>query len=88
MTLCARTLRRNTEPPRPSPPVSCGERLAEGSQHLLVNDWMSNVIGSYVYKLLHRLPIHSFLTYIGVGDFISSRSLPICREELEVFLGS
>jgi len=75
------------EPLRPSPPVSCGDRVQEGSQHLLVNDWMSVVIGSYVYKLLHRLPIHSFLTYIGVGDFISSRSLPVCREELEVFLG-
>jgi len=75
------------EPPRPSPPVSCGERIETGEQSLLVNDWMSTVIGSYVYKLLHRLPIHSFLTYIGVGDFISSRSLPVCREELEVFLG-
>ena len=31
--------------------------------------------------------IHSFVTYAGIGDFISSRSLPVCREELEVFLG-
>lgn len=85
MALCAITLRRNTEPPRPSPPVSCGERLAEGSQHLLVNDWMSTVIGSYVYKLLHRLPIHAFLSFINSDDFVVGHK-PICRSELEVYL--
>lgn len=75
------------EPPRPTPPVSCGERVESGEQSLLVNDWQATVIGSYVYKLLHRQPITSFLSYISAGDMPTVRSLPICREELEVFLG-
>jgi hypothetical protein len=78
------------EPARPTPETStsCAELVAEGSQHLLVNDMMATVIGQYVYRLLHRQPIHSFLTYISIGDMPASRSLPICREELEVFLTS
>jgi len=72
---------------RPAPAPSCGELVEAGEQALLVNDWQATVVGQYVYKLLHRLPIHAFVTYTGIGDFISSRSLPICREELEVFLG-
>lgn len=75
------------ESPRPTSPVSCGEMVASGDQHLLVNDMMSNVIGQYVYRLLHRQPIYSFLTYISIGDFPSIRSLPVCREELEALLG-
>lgn len=77
------------EPPEetPEPEVSCAERVASGDQHLLVNDMVATVIGQYLYRLLHRLPIHTFVTYVGLGDFISSRSLPICRKELEVFLG-
>ena len=72
--------------PTPEPTASCAELVAEGSQHLLVNDMMATVVGQYIYKLLHRQPIHSFLTYISIGDMPVSRSLPICREELEVFL--
>lgn len=73
------------EPPRPTPPVSCGEMTEP--QSLLVNDWMANVIGGYVHKLLHRMPIHSFLTFVNSDDFVVSHK-PICREELEVFLQS
>lgn len=74
------------EPPRPMPEVSCADLVAEGSQHLLVNDMMATVVGQYVYKLLHRQPIQSFLTYISIDVMPVIRSLPICREEMEVFL--
>lgn len=76
------------ELPRPMPETtaSCAELVSEGSQHLLVNDMMATVVGQYVYRLLHRQPIYSFLTYISIGEMPASRSLPICREELEVFL--
>ncbi|RMG76274.1 MAG: hypothetical protein D6711_04330 [Chloroflexi bacterium] len=73
------------EPPCLSPPASCGERIETGEQSLLVNDWMSTVIGSYVYKLLHRLPIHAFLSFINSDDFVVGHK-PICRSELEVYL--
>jgi hypothetical protein len=47
---------------------------------------MATVVGQYVYKLLHRQPICSFLTYVSIGDMPTTRSLVICREELEAFL--
>ena len=47
---------------------------------------MASVIGQYVYKLLHREPIRSFLTYISTGDLPGVRSIPICREELASYL--
>jgi PRTRC genetic system ThiF family protein len=75
------------ESPRPAQAVSCGEMVANGDQHLLVNDAMATIVGQYVCRLLHRQPIGSFLTYVSIGEMPSIRSLPICREELEVFLG-
>jgi PRTRC genetic system ThiF family protein len=71
------------EPPHPTPPVSCAEMV--DPQSLLVNDWMANVIGGYVFKLLHRMPINSFLTFVNTDDFVVTNKL-ICRSELEVYL--
>lgn len=74
--------------PQPAPQpqnLSCAELVATGEQDLLVNDWMATIIGQYLYKLLHRQPITSFLTYIN-ADSMAVRSVPICREELEVYL--
>jgi PRTRC genetic system ThiF family protein len=71
---------------QPEPNASCAELVMSGDQHLLVNDMVAIIVGQYIYKLLHRLPIHSFLTYVAIGDFITTRSLPICRDELEVYL--
>ena len=65
--------------------ASCAELVVSGDQSLLINDWMASVMGSYIYKLLHRQPITSFLTFIN-ADSIAVRSMPICREELEVYL--
>src|SRR5690606_4683365 len=65
--------------------LSCAELAAIGEQDLLINDWMATIIGQYLYKLLHRQPIHSFLTYIN-ADSMAVRSVPICREELQVYL--
>lgn len=72
--------------PEPQPQnLSCAELVASGEQDLRVNDWMATVIGQYMYKLLHRQPIYSFLTYID-ADSMAVRSVPICREKLEVYL--
>jgi PRTRC genetic system ThiF family protein len=51
----------------PQPAASCGELTASGEQSLLVNDWQALVIGSYVYKLLHRAPIQTFMTFLADG---------------------
>lgn len=73
------------EPVIVQPAVSCGELVESGEQSLLVNDWQANVIGNYVYKLLHRQPITSFLTFID-SDSGMVTSKAICREELEVYV--
>jgi hypothetical protein len=39
-----------------------------------VNDWQALVIGSYVYKLLHRQPIQTFITFLADG-VVSGKSL-------------
>ncbi len=71
--------------PQPEPERSCAELVAAREQDVLVNDWMAIVTAQYVYKLLHRQPITSFVSYVS-ADGMSVRSLPICREELEAFL--
>lgn len=71
--------------PQPTPPVSCAALVEEGSQHLLVNDWVAVVAAQYLYKLLHRSPITSFLSYIS-SDGIGIRSIPITRDELSAYL--
>lgn len=75
------------ESEHPTPTPSCGTRVESGQQALLVNDWMGTVIGGYVYKLLHRQPITTFLTFVNADDLVI-QSKPICRDELAVYLGA
>ncbi len=74
------------EGPTPEPSTSCATLVEEGRQHLLVNDMMAAIVGQYTYRLLHRQPIQSFLSYISVGEMPTIRSLPIRREELAAYL--
>lgn len=72
--------------PEPQPEnLSCAELVAIGEQDLLINDWMATVVGQYLYKLLYRQPIYSFLSYIS-ADSMAIRSLAVCRDELEAYL--
>ncbi len=74
-----------SERPLPTPGASCADLVDAGYQHLLINDWIATVIGTYVYKLLHRQPIRTFVTFVSL-DGISSRSLIVCRDELLAYL--
>ncbi|MGB7341152.1 MAG: ThiF family adenylyltransferase [Phototrophicaceae bacterium] len=65
--------------------LSCAELVQAEEQSLLINDWMANIVGQYAYKLLHRQPIYHFMTFLDC-DTLSMRSLPISKEELEVYL--
>jgi len=62
--------------PVPMPTVSCADLVETGDQALLVNDMIGIVAGEYVYKLLNRLPVLSFLTYIDT-ESLSMQSVPI-----------
>ncbi len=68
-----------------APAVSCAEQVEAGSQALLVNDAVGIVAGEYLYKLLNRLPVTTFLTYIDT-EALSMRSLPITAENLQSYL--
>ena len=59
--------------------VSCAEAQAMGDQHLFINDWVAMVVANYVYQLLYRLPVTSFMTWVSVG-FV--RPVPIEGAEL------
>lgn len=78
-----------TAPPVPDAPPngngSCGELVAAGEQLLLVNDLVAAAAAQYVYRLLHRLPITTFLTFVD-ADGLAMRSLPICLEELKPYI--
>ena len=87
MALCATTLRRNSKRPTVMTNASCAELVVSGDQSLLINDWMASVMGSYIYKLLHRQPITSFLTFLNADDFVLQSKI-INRQELEVYLGA
>jgi PRTRC genetic system ThiF family protein len=71
--------------PEPAPDASCADLVAMREQDLLINDWMAVVTSQYVYKLLHRQPINSFITYIS-ADAMAVRSVPISKENLEAYL--
>lgn len=71
--------------PQPEPERSCAELVASREQDLLINDWMATITSQYVYKLLHRQPITSFVSYVS-ADGMSVRSVPMCRDELLTYL--
>jgi PRTRC genetic system ThiF family protein len=71
--------------PTPQPQQSCAELVAARSQELTINDWMSVATAQYIYKLLHRQPITSFVSYVS-ADGMSIRSVPIEREEVLNYL--
>jgi PRTRC genetic system ThiF family protein len=71
--------------PQPEPERSCAELVASREQDLLINDWMATIASQYLYKLLHRQPITSFVSYVS-ADGMSVRSVPIGRDELLPYL--
>ena len=73
--------------PTPEPPRSCADLTATREQDLFINEWVAIVAAQYLYKLLHRQPIHTFLSHVSC-DGIGVKSVPICREELEVYLAA
>ncbi len=73
---------------KPSPePASCADLISAGSQHLMVNDLVACVAGQYLYKLLHRQPIHSFLSYASL-ETMTVRSISINQAEILAYLNT
>jgi hypothetical protein len=47
---------------------------------------MANVAAEYTFKVLNRLPITTFITFLDI-DVLVMRSIPVCREEVLARLG-
>lgn len=78
------------EPPAavPAPPArSCADLVQAGEQDLLVNDQIGIVAGTYLCKLLNRLPILTFLTFVDT-ESLSMRSIAITPENLKTYTSS
>ncbi len=73
------------ESERHDPELSCAELVAQGEQGLFVNHLVASVAAQYLWRLLYRQPVQSFVSFID-GDSLSLRRLLICREELLPFL--
>lgn len=66
--------------------LSCGDLVLRDEQHLYVNDFMGNIAAHYIYRLLNREPITTFMTQLSLKGFPQVQSLPIMLHELESYL--
>lgn len=65
---------------------SCAELAATGEQHLFINETIATVAAVYLYKLLHRQPITSFISFVGIAEMPVVRSVPISPDNLRAYL--
>lgn len=73
------------DPDEPVANLSCADLVEQGSQHLLINELMAGIAAQYLYKVLFRQEIYSFMTFVD-GDALNVRSVPI--RNLGGYLGS
>lgn len=73
------------EPALPTPTLSCAERAMRGEQHLYVNDLMGHLVAHYVYQLLNREPITTFVSFASLSPTLSVHGLPITRDNLAAY---
>lgn len=76
-------LLRPEETSTPDTNASCAELAELGLQHLLVNDAIATAASNYVYRLLYRKPLNSFMSWVSLE---AVRPVPISREEIEPYL--
>jgi len=70
----------------PTPALSCADLTLLGEQSMLINDWSASLVGNYLYALLYRRPITSFLSFVHNDGMVVTRNIPIERDELLAYL--
>jgi PRTRC genetic system ThiF family protein len=58
------------DPPTEDDPASCAELVAMGEQHLLVNEYVALAMGSLVFSLLYRQPIHHHMVHVSANGIM------------------
>ncbi|MBN1121797.1 MAG: ThiF family adenylyltransferase [Anaerolineae bacterium] len=66
--------------PGPAPGASCGDLM---DQALLINDAVAVAAASYVFRLLHRIPLTSFISFVSLEAI---RPVPVSDEEIRTYL--
>jgi molybdopterin/thiamine biosynthesis adenylyltransferase len=73
-------------PPQLESDLSCAELVAAGNeQHPLINDLMANVCASYIFKILQRIPVTTFISHVDLHN-TSVTSTPITPNEIRAAL--
>lgn len=67
--------------PAVDPTLSCADLVANAEQHLLVNDFVAMVCGQYLYKLINREPLTTFMSQVDLNN-LTVTSYRICPAEL------
>ena len=68
----------------PAVNLSCAELTERGDQHLFINDLIATVAANYLYKLLYRLPISTWITYVS-SDPMALNSIEITPENIDYY---
>lgn len=66
------------------PDLSCAELVQRGEQMIFINDLMAAAAAQVIYRLLHRMPLDSHITYVD-AETITLSSRPISREGLSAY---
>ena len=69
--------------PEFEPGVSCADLAELGQQHILINDAIATAGATYVYRLLHRIPLTSFMSFVNLDAI---RPVPVSSEEIRAYL--
>ena len=69
------------EPPTDTSGLSCDQLAELGTQKLLVNDLAALCASSYIYKLLHREPLQTWISFASL-DGPTIRSIPVSAETI------
>ncbi|GAB4482613.1 MAG: hypothetical protein Kow00124_31580 [Anaerolineae bacterium] len=67
----------------PAPAASCAELVEAGVQHLLINDSVATAAASYIYRLLYRRPLTSFMTFVSLD---AVRPVLISKESIGAYV--
>lgn len=63
--------------------ASCADLIEAGQQHLLVNDVIATTAVAYVYRLLYRIPLYAFMSFITLD---AVRPMPISKQAIEAYI--
>lgn len=71
----------------PTPDLSCADLMITGDQHLLINEYVALAASQYVYKLLHRQKLRSFMTFVD-SEAMYMRPIEIERDTIAAYIPS